>query len=118
MSSIQTYLQTKGKKPKNVMCCGGGDFGDEMTFSAIQGSGCKNNYEICNLHDILHKICANVSLLHEHFNIIFFGIDSNSSLKYIVTTKECNVVQYCICPLCANGVSYIPILLTYKLLIE
>ena len=47
---------------------GRGVFDDKSTISAIQGFKFKNNYEIRNLHEILHNICANVNLLHGHFN--------------------------------------------------
>ena len=49
---------------------GGGVFDDKSTISAIQGFKFKNNYEIRNLHEILHNICANVKMLHGHFNLI------------------------------------------------
>ena len=45
----------------------GGVFDDKSTISAIQGFKFKNNYEIRNLREILHNICANVKMLHGHF---------------------------------------------------
>ena len=46
---------------------GRGVFDDKSTISAIQGFKFKNNYEIRNLREILHNICANVKMLHGHF---------------------------------------------------
>ena len=48
---------------------GGGVFDDKSTISAIQGFKFKNNYEIRNLREILHNICANVKMLHGHFKV-------------------------------------------------
>ena len=47
----------------------GGVFDDKSTISAIQGFKFKNNYEIRNLREILHNICANVKMLHGHFKL-------------------------------------------------
>ena len=67
MSFIQRYLQTKWKKPRKIMC--EGDFGNDLRISAMQGSGLKYSYNINNLREMLHNICANVNLLHGHFNV-------------------------------------------------
>ena len=71
----------------------GGVFDDESTISAIQGFKLKNNYEIRNLREILHNICANVKMLHGHFKQKLIFSHHNHCKKseianYIVTELE------------------------------